>query len=313
MHAMHLRALDLNLVPILQILVETRSVSLAAKRLGLSQSATSHALGRLRDLLRDPLLVRAGRALVPTPRALAALEPIAGGLSLIEQGLRSPEPFSAKTAARSFRVLSGDYAEIVLVPPLVQYLRTEAPRVDLWFQPVVPDAFASLGRQEVDVVIGLASQVGKEHAGLKYAPLINDHFVSLVRKGHPLTRGKMTVKRFADASHLFVAPGGKPGGPVDTALAERGLSRRVALAVPHFVVAPYVVAATDLVLTVGRRLAQALAKSANVHVFETPLTLPAFEIGMYWHVRSDLDPAHLYLRAALQAAARGKERTRKEA
>jgi DNA-binding transcriptional LysR family regulator len=306
MHVMHSRAIDLNLIPILKTLVETRSVSVAAKRLGLSQSATSHALGRLRDLFGDPLLVRVGRTLVPTPRALAALEPLAGGLAMIEHGLRSPAPFEPRTAAQSFRVLSGDYPEIVILPPLVRHLRAEAPLVDLWFEPVTPGAFDRLGRGEVDLLINLSPSVSSDRSALHYAPLLEDHFVSLVRKGHPLTRGKMTVKRFAEANHLFIAPGGKPGGVLDTALAERGLSRRVALAVPHFVVAPYVVAETDLVLTVGRRLAHALSKSANVHVFETPLALPSFEIGMYWHPRSDTDPAHQYLREAFLAAAPAK-------
>jgi DNA-binding transcriptional LysR family regulator len=301
MHSMHLRAVDLNLIPILHALVEARSVSVAAKRLGLSQSATSHALARLRELFGDALLVRSGRALVPTPRALAALEPIAGAMVLLEQGLRSPKAFDPQTAQHSFRLLSGDYAEIVILPAAIRRIRHDAPRVDLWFEPIADDAFVRLTRAEVDAVISLKPT--QNDSSIQYAPLVTDDFVSIVRKGHPLARGRVTVKRFAEANHLFIAPGGKPGGVVDSALAEHGIVRRVALAIPHFVVAPYIVAETDLVLTVGRRLAKALSKSASVHLFETPLKLPTFELGLHWHVRNENDAAHRYLRKVLQASA----------
>jgi DNA-binding transcriptional LysR family regulator len=306
MHVMHIRSVDLNLVPIFLALMETRSVSVAARRLALSQSATSHALTRLRELFRDPLLIRAGRTLVPTHRALKAEAQLSAGAALLEQGLLGTEDFDPKTASRQFRLASADYAEIVLLPSLVKRLRDNAPLVDLWFESMDVGTFERLTRGYVDVIVSTAPGLSGERKGLTYAPLIEDEFVSIVRNGHPLLRGKMSVARFAQANHVFIAPGGKPGGVVDAALAARGMTRRIALAVPHFVVAPYIVAQTDLVLTVGRRLAQALARTAEIRIFETPLTLPSFELGMYWHPRSESDPAHQYLRGALTAVSQGR-------
>jgi DNA-binding transcriptional LysR family regulator len=300
MHDMHLLNIDLNLITVLSALIELRSVSKAAKRLGLSQSATSHALARLRDALGDPLLVRFGRGVIPTPRAAQMGTMISAGLAQIEQGLFSLPQFDPSRETRTFRIISGDYAELLLVPPLAARLGMQAPQIDLAF---AQGGLERLGTFEVDAVIGTADR-NIERLSLRYARLFDDQFVSMVRKHHPLLRGRMTAARFAQERHAFVAPGGRPGGVVDTALEALQLQRRVAVSVPHFLVAPHIVATSDLVLTVGRRLAVAYATILPLTLFKTPVALPGFELGVFWHKRHDDDPAHRFLRETLQAVAR---------
>ena len=137
---------------------------------------------------------------------------------------------------------------------------------------------------------------------------MDDDFVCMMREGHPLARGALDVARFAGARHALIAPHGRPGGAVDQALAELGLARRVAVSVPHFMVAPHLVARTDLVLTIARRVAETFAGMLPLTIVESPLSLPTFTIGMQWGERNDADPGHAWLRERLLEAARGLQR-----
>ena len=296
---MQLSAIDLNLAVILHALIETRSITAAAKRVGLSQSATSHALARLRELLADPLLVRVGRGVIPTPRALEIAAGLASGLAQLERALFSKQTFDPMIEKRTFRLIAGDFTELLLIPELIARLSVAAPLIDVWFESPDDNQFERLATGSVDALIGIAPRVGEERKGLKYQKLLTDQFVSIVRKGHPMVKQGVTLKRFAEHTHAFVAPGARPGGVVDRQLAALGLSRRVALAVPHFLVAPHVVAKTDLVLTIGSRLAQAFVGLLPLAIIKPPLKLPSFELGLYWHVRNHDDPAHQFLRHTL--------------
>lgn len=302
MHGMHLAGVDLNLAVVLHALLTERSVSRAAKRLGLSQSATSHALRRLRDLLGDPIVVRTREGIAPTPRADALTDKLSAALGALEEALLGAAAFDPKTVERRFYVSASDYAEFVLMPPLLARIATEAPGVDIWVRPYDEGLADHLRRGDVDLVLGVPASI--ENAdGIRGAELFEERFVCLARKGHPLTRGKLTPERFAAARHAFIAPRGRPGGAVDVALAEQGLERRVAFAVPHFLMVPHVVAATDLVVTVAERIARAFVTSLSLQVFEPPLALPPFSLFMFWHVRHDADPAQLWLRRTLASVA----------
>ncbi len=302
MHGMHLAGVDLNLAVVLHALLAERSVSRAAKRLGLSQSATSHALARLRVLLGDPVFVRTKDGIAPTPRADALADKLAASLSALENALLAAPAFDPKTAKRRFYVSASDYAEFVLLPPLLARIAVEAPGVDLWVRPYDEGLAEHLRRGDVDVVLGVPASI-EDADGIRAAELFDERFVCLARKGHPLTRGKLTPARFAAARHAFIAPRGRPGGVVDVALAELGLVRRVAFAVPHFLIAPHVVAETDLVLTVAARIGRAFARSLSLQLFEPPVALPHFTLSMFWHGRHDADSAHLWLRRALEGVA----------
>jgi DNA-binding transcriptional LysR family regulator len=299
---MHLSGIDLNLAVVLHALLEERSVSRAARRLGLSQSATSHALARLRTLLSDPILVRTRSGLAPTPRAESIAHALASALSALEQSLLSPKGFDPTPAARSFRLGAADYAEFLLLPPLLARMASAAPGVDLWAMPPGADLDGQLHRGELDVAIGLP--IAEDRARrIRCQKLFDERFVCLVRQGHPLTRGKLTVDRFVQARHAFIAPRGRPGGIVDDALRELGLERRVALAVPHFLVAPHVLARTDLVLTVAERIARAFAGLLPLRIVEPPLALAGFSMAMLWHERNDADPAQRWFRSVIVEAA----------
>ncbi len=301
MHDMHLSAVDLNLAPVLHALLAERSVSRAAKRLGLSQSATSHALARLRDLLGDPLLVRSKEGLVPTPRALALAEPVERAIRGLEGTFLARPSFEPGTARRRFVIAASDYAEIILLPGLLSRLAADAPGIDLVVRSIEGDAEDELRRGEIDLALSLH----RDGAALRSTRLFDDDFVCMMREGHPLAQGELDVARFVAARHALIAPRGRPGGPVDQALAELGLARRVALSVPHFLVAPHVVARTDLVLTIARRIAETFAGILPLAIVESPLALPTFTIGMQWGERNDADPGHAWLRERLLEAAQG--------
>ncbi|HWO08934.1 MAG TPA: LysR family transcriptional regulator [Polyangiaceae bacterium] len=297
MHVPHMSGLDLNLALVLHALLAERSVSRAAKRLGLSQSATSHALARLRLSLDDPLFSRVPRGIVPTARAEALAEPLARGLALLEQSLVAPPRFEPATTARHFRIAATDYVEFVMLPRLLGELARTAPLLELSVRPYADAAIEDLQRGDLDLLLGLLRP--QPGSGVQVQELISERLVCVVRRGHALTRGRLTLQRFAAAGHVLIAPRGRPGGPVDTALAERGLARRIAVAVPHFLAAPHIVAETDLVLTVAERVATSFASVLPLNILELPFELPLIRGTMLWHERHTGDPAHAWLRERL--------------
>ena len=304
MHSMHLAGLDLNLALVLHVLLSERSVSKAARRLGLSQSATSHALARLRQILSDPVVVRVPGGIAPTARAEAIAAPLASAMALLERSLLSAPQFEPSSARRRFHLGAADYAGFVLLPALQASVAEQAPGIDLWVRPIGEDSDLQLGVGDFELAIGIV-RPGKRAAGIREQRLFDERFVCVVRAGHPLTKGKLTVKRFAEARHLLIAPRGRPGGVVEDALAKLGLERRVALAVPHFLVAPHVIARTDLVLTVAERIARAHASFLSLRILEPPLELGGFTIAMSWHERNDQDPGLAWLRGRLIEVATG--------
>jgi len=287
-----------NLTVVFQALWLERSVSRAAQRLGLSQSATSHALSRLRSLLGDPLFTRTPAGLRPTPRAEAIADSLNARLYELERVLLRPPAFDPAQDTRRFNVGAPDYAEFVLFPSLLEYLSVNAPEVSIWVRPSAPDIATPLARGDWDVAFAPLS-MAQGTARLRTQRLFNERFVCLVRKGHRLARKPFTPAQFAKEKHVFIAPGGRPGGVVDDTLQPLGLKRTVAVAVPHFLVAPYFVVNTDLVLTVAERIARAFAKVLPLKILEPPMALPGFTAAMIWHERTDHDPAQVWLRQVI--------------
>ncbi len=303
MHSMHIAGMDLNLALVLHTLLEERSVSRAGKRLALSQSATSHALGRLRELLGDPLFVRTPRGLVPTARAEAMAGTLATALASIEHALFTPTAFDPLTARRTFKVGASDYAEQLIMPELVGRLAKAGPRMDIWSRSAPTDSGAALANGEIDLMLA-PPQYYEDATGMRVKELWDDDFVVVMRKGHPLAKRKLTVARYAEAEHAFIAPSGRPGGGVvDEALARVGKTRRIAFTTPNFLVAPQVVAKTDLIITLASRIARLFAKRLPLISVPPPIPLPGFRLAMLWHERSDTDPAHRFLREQLTRAA----------
>lgn len=281
----------------LDALLETRSVSAAARRMGVTQSAMSHTLARLRGQFGDPLLVRAGRALALTARAEAMAPRLRAAVRDLQDAVATVPTFDAATTTRTFRLATTDLVELAVLPALLNRLESEAPGVDLWLRGPA-DAETALQRDDLDLSIQLLTS-DTPAAGLRTRALFHERFVCVYRRDHPLAAGPLTIEAFASARHALVAPRGSRGGVVDAALTAAGLSRRTALIVPSFLVVPHLVAATDLVVTLPSRLAYTFAALLPLCVVEHPLALPGFAMSMVWHDRHEGDPGHRWLRERL--------------
>ena len=282
----------------LGVLLETRSVTAAARRLGISQSALSHTLARLRERFEDPLLVRVGAALTPTPRALL-MEPLLRAAILdLEAAVRVVPTYNPKTASRTFRLATTDLVDLVVLPKLLLRLQGDAPGVDIQVSPAVGSETA-LQRGDLDIAI----QPRSEGPSLRRRALYRERFVVMHRLGHPLSEVPLTVERFVGARHCLVAPQGTPGGVVDNILLGLGLSRRTVLVVPSFLAVPHIVATTDLLATLPERVAQ--SSTLPVLTREHPLVLPGFTLSMVWHEQKEGDPGHAWLRDLLSEVVNG--------
>lgn len=305
MHVAHndLAGVDLNLVLALDALLAERHVTRAAARLGITQSAASHALARLRDLLDDPLLVRGPRGtMIPTPRATALAPAVHRILIELSAVLRGDASFDPATARRTFHIGTSDYVELVLMPRLVERINRVAPNVDLWLHTLVDHGDEAVATGAIDVVIG-PPRGNARPAGSYEKALFDESFTCIVRENHPLAEARFTLPRYCAAAHLLVAPRGTPGSFVDEALAAVGRTRRIALAVPHFLVVPYLIASSDLVATLATRVAETFAGSLGLITVPPPLALPKFQIALAWHERNHDDQPHRWLREQILAVA----------
>jgi DNA-binding transcriptional LysR family regulator len=292
-------ALDVSLLRTFVALLELRHVTRAAAQLGLTQSATSHGLKRLRIALRDPLFVRGPRGIVPTDRALALGPRAIRVLEDLDGLQRPPGPFDPRALRRTFVIGGADFSEIVMLPKLVRLLAREAPGVDVVFRPSTLSE--DLERGSLDVVLGLPEQAAPR---LLKKKLLQEEFVCMLRRGHPALKEPLTPERFAALRHVLVAPSGGATGVVDDALRARGLSRRVAVRTATFVTAPLVVAESDCVTTMPLRIAQTMMRGRALVLVPPPVKLPGFSIALVFHERSKSDPAHAWLRTKLTDVAR---------
>lgn len=293
---------DLNLLTTLDVLLAEGSVVGAARRLRLSPSAMSRALARLRAATGDPLLVRAGRGLVPTPRALALREPVARLAEEVEAVLRPAGPPDLARLARTFTVRASEGFVETFGPALLARLAREAPGVRLWFVTKASRDSALLRDGSLDLDIGVMGQdTGPE---LRLQTLYRDRFVGVVRASHPLAKGRLTPARYAAAAHVAVSRRRDPGpAPVDRALGALGLERAVATTVGGFGAALALARASDLVATVPERHTAGLR--AGLRTFPLPFAAPEVTVSMLWHPRLHADPAHAWLRERVREVCRG--------
>lgn len=306
MRDVHIAALDLNLLVALRALLAERHVTRAATRIGLSQPAMSHALARLRELLGDPLLVRTPNGMRPTARAEAMTLPLERALEDITRLLASPAAFDPRLSKRRFRIATSDYVELVLLPPLLRRIWAEAPDVDVAVTNLAGRAVEDLAEAETDMAIGIINHFGEAEPaqGIRFHRILSDRFVCVVREDHPVVKKRLALEEFCALRHALVAPRGNAGSIVDTALAALGKKRRVAVEVPHFLVAPHVVRETDVILTLAQRIARSLGPMLGLRQIAPPLELPGFTMSMVWHDRQHVDPAHTWLRGVVTETAK---------
>lgn len=294
---------DLNLLFTLDVLLAEGSVARAARRLRLSPSAMSRALARLRATTGDPLLVRAGRRLVPTPRALALRAPVGQVVHDAEAILRPVATPELRRLVRTFTLRTSDGFVEGFGAALLARVAREAPGVRLRFLAKADKDSAPLRDGLVDLETGVVS--GKTSPELRTCALFGDRFLGVVRRGHALARGRITAARFAAGQHVSVSRQGDGRGPIDAALAALGLEREIVAIVGGFATALALARTTDLIASVPAR--HTLALRAGLHSFPLPVATREITVSLLWHPRLDADPAHRWLRDCVRDVCRASE------
>ncbi|HZR72170.1 LysR family transcriptional regulator [Bradyrhizobium sp.] len=287
---------DLNLLVTLDVLLAEGSVARAARRLRLSPSAMSRALSRLRATTGDPLLVRAGRGLVPTPRALELRERVGQVVQDGEAILRPAEKLDLGRLARTFTLRTGDGFVENFGPKLIARIGDEAPGVRLRFIPKTDSDTTPLRDGSVDLETGvIAKSMDPE---LRSRALFRDHFIGVVRKGHSLSRGKITPARYAGGRHVLDSRHEIGNGPIDDGLKTLGLERKIVTIVGGFATALGMARGSDLIATVPARHTGNLR--IGMHSFALPVRTTDITVSLIWHPRFDADPAHRWLRSCVR-------------
>ena len=292
---------DLNLLFTLDVLLAEGSVARAARRLRLSPSAMSRALARLREATGDPLLVRAGRGLVASPRALELRDSVSQLVHDAEAALRPANKLDLGQIERTFTLRASEGFVENFGAKLLARIAEEAPGVRLHFLHKLDKTSVPLRDGSVDLETGVVDKtIGPE---VRTQALFRDRYVGVVRAGHPLSEGEMTPARFAAEGHAHVSRRDDDKGPIDDALAGLGLERKIATIVGGFAAALALVRASNLVATVHERHTGVLY--AGMHSFALPLAIPQFTVSILWHPRLDGDPAHRWFRGCVRDACAG--------
>jgi DNA-binding transcriptional LysR family regulator len=298
---------DLNLLVTLDVLLAEGSVARAAKRLRLSPSAMSRALARLRETTGDPLLVRAGRGLVPTPRALELREHVGQLVQEAEAVLRPVEMLDLKRLVRTFTLRNRDGFVENFGPALIARVDEQAPGVRLLFVPKLDKESTSLRDGSVDLETGVVG--GATGPEVRAQALFRDRFVGVVRMEHPLCGVPVTPERYAAARHILISLHGLDRWPIDDALEPLGLKREIATVVVGFSEALALARGSDLIASVPERYTGNLRD--GLFSFPLPISLPEHTISMLWHPRMDADPAHRWLRGCVRDVCAATSRTQR--
>ena len=302
MSKMTLMQLDLNLLAALDALLEEGSVSGAADRLHVTAPAMSRSLGRIRRTTGDQILVRTGRTMTPTPYAEAVRGQVHELVRQAQVVLAPGRDLDLGTLEHTFTLRWHDTLVALAGPALLASVREQAPGVRLRFIAESSTDTPELRRGEVDLE---ANANRPTEPGIRYEPAAEDRFIVATRRGHPLTRGAMTAERFAAAEHITVSRRGRFSNPVDDALAELGLSRRVVATAPTGAAAIAFVRDSDLVITGPAYTPRVMAEDFGLAVLPLPLDLPPAPVYLSWHQRHDTDEAHAWLRGLAKAALAG--------
>jgi DNA-binding transcriptional LysR family regulator len=297
-----LGAIDLNLLVVFDAVMQERNVTRAGQRLGLSQPAMSHALTRLRYMLKDDLFVRSPKGMLPTPRAEQLALPIRTALDGLQHSLE-PTQFVPSKATRSFRIAVDNYSAVVLVGPLAGRITKTAPGVTLEFRPSgtlnIPGL---LDRGELDLAIGPFPEQGERFSRLS---LLEDDFVLVLRKGHPAAENReLSMEQFSSLSHLSISSVAYNTDFIDQALARRRLKRRIQLRAP-FLSAVRILVASDMVSVLQRRVAEELVRYRPLVIRALPHSSPTLETAMIWPRWLDDQPAHRWLREVVTVMTKG--------
>jgi DNA-binding transcriptional LysR family regulator len=288
--------LDLNLLRVFDAVLRDRSVTAAARHLGLTQPAVSNALARLRVQFEDALFVRTPTGMDATPFARDLSEPVRQALALLESALAHGPGFDPATSARAFRFYMSDLGQIEFLPPLVERAQRDAPKVRLEAVALeVEDIGDALAAGSIDLAVGFLPGLGPP---VRRQPLFRDPYVCLVRAGHPFAGKSLSKRQFLAASHALVS---YKGGHrvIEEALERAGLARRIALRVPHFTVVPMVLERSDLVLTLPSKVARVYERQGGFKILTPPVPIAPADVAAHWHERFERDPGNRWLREVI--------------
>jgi DNA-binding transcriptional LysR family regulator len=290
---------DLNLLIVFDAVMQERNVTRAGGKIGLSQPAVSHALGRLRHMLKDELFIRTPDGMVPTPRAEQLAEPLRQALRDMQLALE-PETFVPQEASRRFGLALNNYAAVVLAPAIVAAVTADAPGIRLDLRPSgARDMPALLDRGELDLAIGTFEDFGERFARV---PLLEDTFIVAMRHNHPAGGREITAEALANLPHLEISSSGEDVGFVDESLGARGLARNITHRAPRLSAAA-ILSSSDMVAVLSRRLAEHWVRTYGLSTCKLPFASPSIRTEMLWHRRFDDQPAHCWLRELIRQTA----------
>lgn len=291
---MHVSRIDLNLFTVFDAIYREGGITPASKRLHLSQSAVSHALARLREVLDDPLFERRGNEMIPTPRARTLATTIGSSLGSLEQMLQRTGHFDPSTSERSFAVAAREAQESSFLPALLDRLRVEAPQVDVSAVRIERrDLEDDLQSGEVDVAIDVALPLSAE---VRRERLRGDDLIVVARAAHPLVQGAITLETYLAMEHVLVTGRRRGGGYEDLQLGRHGWSRRIRMRCQQHATANDVVSRSDWIVTMLRGYAGLVRDSSDNQILPFPLEIPPLESFLYWHANVDEDPASRWFR-----------------
>lgn len=293
--------IDLNLLRILKVLLDESNVTRASEKLNLSQSATSHALNRLRKMFNDPLLERSSTGMRPTPRALALQASLETILLDIERLIQEPI-FLAEQAQGTIRIAASDYATTVILPTVLKELFHKTPAIDIECYYWNSETLDMLKKGEIHLGLGVIDL--EENTEFKKQNLFKEDFVSIVRTKHPILKAGITLESYTAWPHVLINVTGLPinsikkssKSHVDQILEELGVKRRVILKLPHFLSAPLIISQTDFILTLPRRIALLFADAAHITLFQPPIDLGEYHYVQVWSKNYDNVPFQIWLR-----------------
>jgi DNA-binding transcriptional LysR family regulator len=289
--------LDLNLLRVFAAVLQDGSLTAAGERLGITQSAVSHALARLRTQVGDPLFVRSTRGMLPTAYAQQLADSVLQGLGLIDRGLGLQAQFDPRTSARGFRILTTDIAEMQFFPALMEHLLRVAPGISVRSTPTDRARYReALESGAADLAIGRLPPAQRD---FHQQHLFDVPLVCMLRRAHPGIGERITLKSFLASPQISVSEPAQVEGLVRRALGRRAAQRRIALDVTHYVVVPMILARTDLIAVMPLIGGTDMLEQYDLKAIPLPFKLPAFQVVQFWHERVHLDPGHQWLRRTI--------------
>lgn len=299
MHRMHVEDLEMTQLCLLEAIAETGTLSAAADAVALSQSAASHSLARLRKVCGDPLFVRVGHRMQPTPYGEQVCEAARHALRTLRDGFRGPRPFDASTSRRIFTVYMSEAGQLVFLPSLLEHLREVAPGVQLRVVRLPennPGHALEMG--EVDLAIG---HITTMTTGFHQRILVKEQYVCIACRDNPRFRSGITLDRYRAAPHAIADNSGMAHWIFDRALDLHGIKRKIGLIVPEFLALPFVIHGSSMVATVPRRVAERFAQVLPIKIMPVPIKLDSYDVLLLWHERAHEDAGNRWLRQTIAA------------